>query len=229
MTTISTHQPNYIPWLGYFYKIAKSDIFVFLDDAQYSNHGMHNYHYIKTPQGLFRLKIPVKGSQGDLINTICSKDELGWKEKHLKTLAANYKRAKFFDEIYSDFASLLNINYTNIAIQNETIIKFYCEKLGFNTRFIESSSLNIITIREEKIIDLCCALKGDIYYSGTGAKAYQKEENFAERNIQLRYSEYKPIKYHQLWDGFQQNVSIIDYLMNCGYDWDYVLRQQNTV
>jgi hypothetical protein len=226
MTIISTHQPNYIPWLGYFYKIAESDIFVFLDDVEYSNHGMHNYHYIKTPQGLFRMKIPVIGSQGDIINTICSRDELGGTEKQLKILAANYKRAKFFDEIFSDFASLINIQYPNIAKHNEAIIKFYCEKFGIKTHFVEASSLNISSTREERIIDICDVLKGDIYYSGAGAKAYQKEENFSKRGIILKYTEFQPFEYPQLWGAFQFNITIIDYLMNCGYDWDRVLKSQ---
>ena len=30
-TSAAIHQPNYIPWLGYFFKIAHADKFVFLD------------------------------------------------------------------------------------------------------------------------------------------------------------------------------------------------------
>ena len=90
---ISIHQPNFIPWLGYFYKIYQSDIFVFLDDVQFSNQGMHNYHYIKTSQGPFRLKIPVRKNFKDNINKVWINDDVDWKEKHLKTFIANYKRS----------------------------------------------------------------------------------------------------------------------------------------
>ena len=57
---VSIHQPDYIPWLGLYYKMAHSDVFVYLDDAQYSNEADHNVNKIKTPQGEFRLKVPVE-------------------------------------------------------------------------------------------------------------------------------------------------------------------------
>jgi hypothetical protein len=88
---VSIHQPNYIPWLGYFYKIAQADIFVFLDDVQFSNQGMQNYHYIKTPQGPFRRKIPVKKTFGENINQVLINNDLDWRKKHLKTIEVNYE------------------------------------------------------------------------------------------------------------------------------------------
>jgi hypothetical protein len=226
MKTVSIHQPNYIPWLGYFYKISKSDCFVFLDDAQFSNEGMHNFHYLKTPQGRLRLKIPVQQTLGDKINEVSTKDELDWKAKHLKLIENNYIKANYFEEIYPDLRNLFLKDYNSLSAINSEIIRFVCIKLGINVEFINASDLKISTTKEEKVLDLCSALNADIYYSGTGARSYQKEENFIKRGIQLRYSEFKPFEYRQLGSGFFENVSIIDYLMNCGYDWENVLRHQ---
>lgn len=223
---IAIHQPNYIPWVGYFYKIYQSNVFVFLDDIQYSNKGMHNYHYIKTPQGSFRLKFPVEQHLGDSINCVRSKDESGWKEKHIKTLENFYRKALHFDEVIEDFKQIILQNYSNIALMNAAVIKSISGKLGIKTRFIFSSDLTVSNVKEEKILNICEALRATIYYSGTGAQVYQNEEDFITNDIELRYSQFKPFEYPQFWNGFQSNVSIIDYLMHCGYDWTRVLVKQ---
>lgn len=224
--SVSIHQPNYIPWLGYFYKVYQTDYFVFLDDAQYSNEGMHNYHYLKTKNGPQRIKIPVYQTLGDKINEVRIRTELNWQERHLNLLKENYRHAEHFEEVISDFSSLILNTQEYLASFNASILKFICKKLGIKTEFILSSDLNISSVREAKIIDICFALRCDQYYSGTGAMSYQKKEHFLEKGIQLEYTDYKPFQYKQQFPGFQSNVTILDFLMNCGYDWDYVLKHQ---
>ncbi len=227
---IAMHQPCYIPWLGYFYKISQADIFVFTDDSKFSTTGMHNYHYIKTPHGLFRLKIPVdylKGSNAK-INEVRTKDELGWKTQHLKSFEHNYKRGKHFDEVFCDFKSLLLQEYPNLASMNQRIIIFICQKLGINVQFVLSSSLGISTSKEEKIIDICKMLGGNVYYSGTGATAYQIEDNFTRNGISLVYSDFKPFSYYQPWGAFESNVTALDFLFEYGYDWNEVVYNQKS-
>jgi hypothetical protein len=223
---IAIHQPNYLPWLGYFYKIYQSNIFVFLDDVQFSNEGMHNYTYIKTANGSFRLKYPVNQSLGDKINEVCSKDGLGWKEKHLRIIKANYGNTDYFGTVFNDYRDLLLRDYSSIVHLNTSFIKFFCKKLDIKTTFINSSDLEINLAKSEKIIAICKALHGDIYFSGTGAKAYQEEEVFKAYGIELRYSVYQPFIYPQCWFGFQSNVSALDFFMNCGYDWELVKKHQ---
>ena len=60
--TVSIHQPNYLPWLGYFDKIKNSDCFVIFDDVQFprgKNHFGHR-NYIKTNAGKKWLTVSVK-------------------------------------------------------------------------------------------------------------------------------------------------------------------------
>jgi hypothetical protein len=223
---IAIHQPNYLPWLGYFYKIYQSDVFVFLDDVQYSNQGMHNYTYIKTSNGPHRLKYPVHQKFKDKIMDVRSKDLLDWKKKHLDLISQNYRKANFFESVYEDYKMIVSQEYANIVSLNVAIITFFAEKLDLNTQFIISSKLGIDLNRTEKIIEICKALSGNVYYSGTGARAYQNEDDFRNHGIELKYSIFKPFEYPQLWNDFQSNVSALDFFMNCGYDWERVVNNQ---
>ena len=221
---VSIHQPDYISYLGYFYKISKSDIFVFLDDAQFSNDNMHHWNRIKTPQGECRLKVPVEQHLGDLINQVRTKDELMWKEKHLKTLEMNYKKAPFFNEVFQQFKELLCQNYSSISDMNIAINTWIIRGFGFETKIYKSSDIPIDTVREERVIDIVKYFFGDIYISGHGAKAYQVDEHFSQKGIKLVYTDYQPIEYRQLWPkvGFLPYMSTLDYLFNYGFDWRYV-------
>lgn len=225
---IAIHQPNYFPWLGYFFKIFQSDLFVFLDDVQYTNEGMQDYQYIKTPQGSFRLRIPINKKFGQKIKEVTIKDELNWRKKHLRTIEMNYKKAPYFDTVFPDFYTLIINSSPYLSDLDRLIIEFICKKFGIHTAFINSSELSIDSQREEKILDICSALDANIYLSGIGAKAYQNPRNFQKRGIKLKYSTFKQFEYPQLWGSFQNNVSIIDYLMNCGYNWNRVLDNQKS-
>lgn len=227
MKSIATHQPNYVPWLGYFYKIYMSDFFVFLDDVQFSNQGTHSYHFIKTQNGPMRLRIPVDKSLGNRINKVKIKDGSDWRNRHLDLLYTNYSKANYFEEIYSDFSELLNNSFEYLSDLNISIIEAICKKLGIAFNYARSSDLEIESDKETRIIDICIVQGCNTYISGTGAKAYQNEENFIKNGIQLQYLEYKPVNYPQQFSGFQSNVTILDYLMNCGYNWDPIIKQQH--
>ena len=219
---VSIHQPDYIPYMGFFYKVAKSDKFVFLDDCQFSNDNMHHWNRVKTPQGECRLKVPVEQHLGDSICAVRTRDELGWKKKHLKTLEMNYKKAAFFEEVFPEFEKKLSESYASLAEQNIAINTWLIQQFGMTTEIYISSEMDIHTVREERVLDICEELGADVYFSGNGAKAYQKEEDFRARNIELRYTDFSPMEYRQQWGTFVPNLSVLDYIFNCGFSMDFM-------
>ena len=222
--TVSIHQPDYIPWLGLYYKIAHSDVFVYLDDAQYSNEADHNVNVIKTAQGPLRLKVPVEQHLGDKILDVRTRDELDWKEKHLKTIRMNYSKAGFFNQIYPGFEKVIINHHGSISDLNIEINKYLCDGFGIKTKMLKSSDMNITTTKEDRVIDICLKLGGNEYLSGNGARVYQFEDHFTCKGLKLTYLDYKPIEYKQIWPkvGFLPNMSVLDYVLNCGFDWGYV-------
>ena len=220
---VGIHQPDYIPWLGLFYKMYLSDVFVHLDDAQYSNEAAHNFNVIKTPQGALRLKFPVEVKFGDPINEVRPKYELKWNEKHLKTIEMNYSKAPFFKETFPELRELFMTQFPSVSELNININEFIAGKFGIKPKFVRSSQLDIETKREEKVIDLTLAVGGTRYISGNGARAYQTESHFTDRGVELWYLDYKPIEYPQRRGEVLPCMSVLDYIFNCGYDFEYVV------
>jgi hypothetical protein len=117
---ISIHQPAYLPWLGYFDKINRSDIFIYLDTVQLEKNS-YSYTYrnkIKTPQGSTWLTVPLKtkGHTAKSIGDIRIDNSRNWKKKHLKNIFFNYKKAKFFDEVYPKIALLFEVSILTLQI-----------------------------------------------------------------------------------------------------------------
>ena len=52
-------QPGYLPWLGFFEQMYRSDVFVIYDDVQYDKEGWRNRNRIKTANGAQWLTVPV--------------------------------------------------------------------------------------------------------------------------------------------------------------------------
>lgn len=217
---VSIHQPNYIPWTGYFYKIYKSDIFVFLDDVQYIRRGFINRNRIKTHQGVSWLTVPVenKGNYGCKINQIKIKNDPDWRKNHLRTIESNYKRSDYFNVLYDVLKDCLMANHDRLSDLNMDIIKNICKLLDIKTEMVLSSELNINTKGTERIISICKALGADEYLSGSGGAKYQDEKMFEENSIRLVYSDFRENPYKQLWGEFIGGLSVIDYIFNCGCD-----------
>lgn len=210
------HQPNYIPWLGYFYKMAKSDVFVILDNVQFSRRGLTHKNKIKSPDGELNVILPVYYQEGEGINSIRIKDNSDWRQTHLNYFKYNYTKAKHFDIYFEDLKQIYEKDWIYMYELNMEIIKYIMTKLGIEKPLIYASSLNPEGKSTELLLDLCKKTGADTYLSGMGGKKYMDESRFAAEGINLEFSEFKHPAYPQLWGDFIPNLSILDLLFNCG-------------
>lgn len=213
---ISIHQPNFFPWLGYFYKIAHSDLFIILDDAQYTKNSYINRSQIKTPQGCFWLTVPLMhASLSTKINEVKISNSM-WREKLIKTLESFYKKAPYFMDYKAKIFDLLSQQYSSISELNIALIKYICSVFEIKIPFFMASEMPSNLKGDDRLIELIEHLKGDVYLSGSGGKKYQSEEKFKEKRINLIYSSFEHPIYHQLWGEFQGGLSVLDFLFNYG-------------
>ncbi len=214
MTTTVILQPSYIPWIGYFEQILKSDIFVFYDDVQYTKNDWRNRNKIKTPQGTAWLSIPVQFKLGDKINEI--KITSDWKEKHLKTIRNFYKKSIYFDEVYPIFEKELNKKHSSLSDLDIDIIKSLSNYLGLKAKFYKSSELNIGGDKNNRLINICKHFDTTHYLSGKAAQSYLDIDLFDSNNITVEYQNFIHKPYTQLYGEFIPYLSILDLLFNCG-------------
>lgn len=218
---VAIHQPNYIPWLGYFYKMSQSDIFVYLDVVQYPRgQSFANRNQVKTPNGPTWLTIPISvpsGQKGKATYREVDFADTKFKKKHLKTLEMSYKKAPYFDDIFT----LVEENITqkdHFAELTVSLNNAIADYLGIETKCILLSEiLDDFGEKTELIIDICRELGASTYLSGTGGgKDYNDEQKLNEAGIALKYSDFEHPEYPQLWGEFVSHLSIIDLLFNCG-------------
>jgi len=216
---LSVHQPQYIPWLGYFDKIDKSDCFVFLDTVQYKKREFQNRNKIRTKEGELWLTVPVitKGQRQQSISEVRIDNSFDWRKEHGGSLKNWYGRAacfvSFFEDIYSrQWERLIDLNFA--------LIEFLLEQFNIDTPVRLESEVGTEAQSTDRIIELCQKLDADTYLSGQGGKNYLEEGKFAEAGIRLAYQHFSHPAYRQLFreneDSFSPNLSAIDLLFNEG-------------
>ncbi len=218
---LSAHQPNYLPYIGFFHKIASCDIFAIWDTVQFVKRGTFgwmNRNRIKTHDGWMWLTVPVltKGKYDQLIIDTYINNKLPWRKKHWRSINLNYNSAPYFGKYSSFFEGLYEKDWEKLAYLNETIIRHIVDILGIKTKIIKCSDLKLNSHGTDLIIETCKKLGADTFLSGIHGKDYLEEEKFRDNNIKLIYQDFKHPQYRQLHGSFIEGMSVIDLIFNEG-------------
>lgn len=215
---LAVHQPQYLPWLGYFHKIASCDLFIFLDDVQYKKREFQNRNKIKTPNGPLWLTVPVvtKGKYLQKISEVLVDNELPWNDEHWRSMEHNYAHARHFGNLKSLFSGIYGMKWEKLSALSMKIINSVLSYLEIKTPYKMSSEYGTTSVSSQRIIDLCKKSGADTYLSGAGGREYMDEKLFADNNIKLVYQDYKHPEYAQLHGKFEPYLSVADLLYNEG-------------
>lgn len=217
---VTIHQPEHLPWLGFFDKVRQADLFVILDSVQYRKRYFQNRNKIRSANGFLWLTVPVrvKGKYTQPINKVQIDNENNprWQEKHWQTLIRSYKKAPCFDRYSPFFEMLYRQEWKYLVDLNETIIRYCLEVLGIRVKILRASSLELAKKKGELMLEISQKVKAQTYLSGISGKEYLDRDLFARSGIQLKFQEfYHPI-YQQLYEPFIPCMSVIDLLFNYG-------------
>lgn len=220
MKVCAIHQPNFFPWLGYFDKMRRADVFVFLDQVDYPKSGNSMGSWCN------RVKLNIGGkaawvwcpvireSGKQSIDTVRINNQRPWRDDLLKVLVANYKRAANFADALELISGLLAYQTDSLADFNIHAIRRLAEHLGCRTECVRQSSLpRILETATDRIVALCRHVGADTYLCGGGSSEYIEEAAFAKADIQLVYQNFVPQPYGDS-SRFISGLSVIDWLMH---------------
>jgi hypothetical protein len=215
MKILACHQPNFLPWLGYFEKYLVADVFISMDNVQYERRGYTN-----------RCKILNNMGKEVWLTLKTEKEKHGeTKIKDIKLNKLPYK--EILDIIYGSYSKtnraveellfLLQDNeFPLLMPTNKMLIYYLLEFMERRTDVLISDlKFNDVFQKTERIISYCKLYDCDTYFSGAGAKIYLDEKLMLDNNIKVVWQEFKPFEYKQMYtDKFVNGLSSLDCLLN---------------
>lgn len=224
---VAIHQPNYLPWLGWFAKAAQADVFVLLDDVQFEKGGYTNRVEVKTAQGRTLLTVPVEagGATPPRIDELRVAKDGRWADRHAKTLSQSYGRSPGWRALGPRIEEVLADGGTRLAALNERLIRVILEALDVRTRVVRASELRPSAApANEGLVEVCRALGAGTYLSGAGGRKYNDPAAFAAAGIDLVYSAFAHPTYAQPHGAFEAGLSALDLVFSAPEEASRILR-----
>ncbi len=216
---LSSHQPYFCPYPGYFAKIMESDAFVILDSVQFPRGGTWiTRNRFKNDQGVFWIRMPVrrKGRGLQKINEVRVRHEAGSDRKRIQALRSAYAHAPYLEEHLPLFERLFSRECDRIGDADIEAIDHAVRCLGIAARLVLLSDLDISERGTSLITALCRDLGASEYLAFSSARKYLDEELFLKEGITLSFINPPAPVYPQLWGDFIPGLSVFDLLFNCG-------------
>jgi hypothetical protein len=212
-------QPGYLPWLGFFEQLYRSDLFVMYDDVQYDKQSWRNRNRIKTAHGTQWLTVPIlfKFQNASLVKEVQIDNKQQWKKKHLRAIRLSYSKTPFYKSYIDIFEEAYSREWEYLVDIDLYFIKELADCLGLGDRkIVRSSTLHIGGNRLERLVNICKRFQADTFYEGAAGRNYIDEGYFEKQGITVEYQDYHHPVYKQLYGDFVPYLSVIDLLFNHG-------------
>ncbi len=221
---LTGHQPNYLPYAGFFNKVMRADRFLVVDNVQFVKRGTFGWMHrnrIRTdsPQGWDWLSVPVltKGRHAQKVCEAAIDGSVPWARKHWRAIEWNYRKARFFGDYAADFQALYERPWKWFCDLSCAFIEMLMRQLGIPGGFERTSALGIAGESTGLVVAMCRATGADTYLSGVHGADYLDPAEFERNGLRLVFQEFAGPVYPQCRPGdFVPNLSVIDLLFNCG-------------
>ena len=231
---LAIHQPEFLPWLGFFYKMSLADEYIILDHVQFKKRYFENRNKILSPQGVESwISVPVitKGRYTQAINEVEIDNSRNWKNKFLATIEHYYSKSKYFYTYFNELNSIIVAYDGNRLVDlNIALINFFRKHLYITCPLRFSSEMigsDWHHLGSDLILQLCLLAGAEVYLCGPSGKDYLKLEEFSAQGIGIEWLAYQHPRYVQLSQEFVPYLSTLDLLFNYGEDSMAILMSQD--
>lgn len=216
---LTAGQLGYLPWLGFFSKVAQADLFCNFDAVQFGKKDWQNRNYIKTSDGPLLLTVPVF-SKNHFEKRLCEVEIVSgnWTRKHMRSIELAYRKARFFEQHYAGIGAILDL-YTEGGLLNELnldLLRYFLRALGIQVPIVNASDYDFKGEKSALVLDMCIKLKAHEYIFGGEGESYADKASFHEAGIQPTFQKYIHPTYTQIHNAFEPRMSIVDLLFNHG-------------
>ena len=216
---VSTSQPYFCPFPGFFYKAHLSDVFVILDTVQFPRGTTWtSRNRFKNDQGTLWLTVPVwkKGLGLQRIHEVRICHEFRWAIKHLQSLKSAYARAPYLSDHLPFIETTYQKGFEKLVELNMAFIRYLFRQLKIETEVKLLSELGIQATGNRMLVEICRRLGASVYLAQRAAAKYLDHELFRKEGIEIQLIKPPAHIYPQLWGAFVPNLSTFDMILNCG-------------
>jgi hypothetical protein len=219
---VAIHQPNFLPWLGFFDKVRRADVFIVMDNVQFSKTGgtwTNRVQWLVAGAPSWATMPIVRAYSGTRkIAEMEIDNSSPWRDKLRKTLDLNYRRASHFNDVFPLFSGLLKNPTDKVVDFNLGAIKSVLGALNLNdSKLVLGSTLPVAGHSTELLIAMVRAVGGTAYLVGGGAAGYQDDWMFEAAGLAIVAQNFQHPRYSQVGSReFVPGLSIVDVLMNIG-------------
>ncbi len=183
---IAIHQPEHLPWLGYFDKMKKVDLYVFLDNVQYRKNYFQNRNRI--PTGWLTVPVISKGHTNSTLKDIKIDNTQPWKRKYWGKLSDCYRKCPKYHEYKDEITEILNVKWDKLVDINYAFIAFFRDHLKIHTPILMASELGVKGNNSALIMEICKKTGATSYLSGPSGRKYLDKEMF--KGMDLEFHDY---------------------------------------
>ncbi|MCG8418511.1 MAG: WbqC family protein [Proteobacteria bacterium] len=221
---VTGHQPNYLPYPGFFAKIARADLFIVVDNTQFVKRGRFGWIHrnrIKNGKSWGWLTVPVltRGKFTQSIRETAIENSTPWTRKHWRTIELAYRKTPYFDVYAEELHAVYQRRWDWLWQLNLELTRLILKWLDISTPVKVASEIGIEGRATDLVLDICRKTGANRYLSGVHGRDYLDCERFDKEGIGLEFQDYQCPEYPQTpAEPFIANLSTIDLLFNCGAD-----------